>query len=58
MFTLFICSLKIFKKFNSEKISSINFANFLTWCEAEAYTKNTSLQEKLTGDAINLVMQI
>ena len=50
--------VNIFKKCNSEKISTIRFANFLTWYEAEAYTKNTSLQEKLTGDAINLVKQI
>ena len=50
--------LKIFKTFNLEKINSIHFANFLTWYEAEAYTKNNSLQEKLTGDGINLVIQI
>ena len=55
---LFICFLKIFKKFNLQKISSIHFANFLTWYEAQVYTKKTLLQEKLAGDAINLAMQI
>ena len=52
------CFLKIFKKFNLQKISSIYFANFLTWYEAQVYTKKNPLQGKLTGDAINLAMQI
>ena len=32
-------------KFNIEKSSSINLANFLTWYEVETYTKNVPLKE-------------
>ena len=48
----------VFWKFNLQKMSSIHFANFLTWYEAEVYTKKNPLQKKLTGGAINFTMQI
>ena len=45
-------------KFNMQKISSVHFANVLVSHEVETYIKNTPLEEKLTGDTINLVTQI
>ena len=41
-----------------QKISSVHFANVLVSHEVETYIKNTPLEEKLTGDTINLVTQI